>query len=185
MERLTDIAQRKGLGLEAAARLRRLRLHGVLTLTICAFCASAHAEEVYQWLDENGIVNYGKLPPEGVDATLIRTNVAGGTRVIDDGAPARPARQPGADGPELSPDQQKMLDSLKRKEADRQDEIARIKAANCTRARDVLEKLTQPGRLRVTGANGETRVLPEAERAQRITEAQEGIAANCDTSGAV
>lgn len=150
----------------------------VVAMSITLATVPAAAEEVYQWL-EAGVVNYGKRPPEGVLATKIRTNVAGGTRVVQNEAPAAAI---GPNGQPLDDDQQAMLNDLRQKESERQEDVARIREANCTKARDVLAKLTERGRIRVRGDDGGISVLPEDERQQRIEAAQEGIAANCEST---
>ena len=82
----------------------------------------------------------------------------------------------------LNEEQQEMLADLRQKENERQEEVTRIRSANCDKARDVLERLTQHGRIKVRDEAGETRILPEDERQQRIEEAQAGIAANCEAT---
>jgi len=72
-----------------------------------------------------------------------------------------------------------MLDQLQQAEKARRDEIARIREANCTRSREVLERLSVAGRIRVNDPDGQQRVMPEEERQQRIAEAQQGIVTNC------
>lgn len=142
--------------------------------------------EVYRWVDENGVVNYTQLKPEGVEAE--RVSAATGTRVRPDRSSERRSR-PGqaADGanaaPALSEDQQQMLSKLQEAERARQEEVARIKDANCQRARSVLERLSVRARVRVRGEDGQERVMPEEERQERIAEAQRGIAANCTDAG--
>lgn len=132
---------------------------------------------VYRWVDENGVVNYTQLKPEGVDAELVsdtgqRTPAA---------RPARPAPAiPATDqGQTLTEEQQQMLSDLQAAEQARQAEIARVREANCQEARDLLQRLTSRGRIRIAGPDGEERVMPEEERQRRIDEAQRAIVANC------
>ena len=75
-----------------------------------------------------------------------------------------------------------MLDNLKKTEEARKEEIARIREANCTRSKDVLERLSSAGRIRVKGPDGQEVKMPEEERQSRIEEAQRGIVANCNPS---
>ncbi len=82
----------------------------------------------------------------------------------------------------MTPQQQAMLDNLKATETARREEIARIREANCTRSKDVLDRLSSAGRIRVKGPDGTEVKMPEEERQARIEEAQRGVVANCNPS---
>ncbi len=136
--------------------------------------------EVYRWVDENGVVNYTQLAPQGVEAERVRADT--GQRIgAQPSEPATAAAEPAE--PELSEAQQRMLSRLQAAEQARQEELARVKQANCERARAVLERLSVHGRVRVRGEDGQERMMSEDERQQRISEAQQGVAANCDDLG--
>lgn len=137
---------------------------------------------VYRWVDENGVVNYTQLKPEGVDAELVSGDTGRRTPATRPArpAPAIPATDQGADqGQTLTEEQQRMLSDLKAAEQARQAEIARVRETNCQEARDLLQRLTSRGRIRITGPDGEERAMPEEERERRIDEAQRAIVANC------
>ncbi|MAT83374.1 MAG: hypothetical protein CMQ43_05150 [Gammaproteobacteria bacterium] len=133
---------------------------------------------VYRWVDENGVVNYTQIKPEGVDAELVSGDTG---RRKPAAAPARPAPAipAGDSGQTLTPEQQQMLSDLQAAEQARQAEIARVRESNCQEARDLLQRLTARGRIRIAGPDGEERVMPEEERQRRIDEAQRAIVANC------
>jgi len=130
--------------------------------------------DIYRYVDANGVVNYVQQLPYGVTGERIHT-VAGAPSVTETAV----VTPPKPEEPALDPKQQAMLDDLKKADQARKDEIARIRDANCTRSRDVLEKLSSYGHLRVTGPDGQQRKMPEDEREQRIEEAQKGIVTNC------
>ncbi len=136
-------------------------------------CGSAQAE-IYRWVDENGVVNYTQHKPEDRTAQLVSTR--GSTPPVS--APAEASPAPDSN---LTEEQQRMLDELKAREAERAEQVAEIRRDNCEKSRSVLQRLTQSERIRVRESGGTERVLPEEERQQRITEAQEGIATNCDS----
>ncbi len=73
-----------------------------------------------------------------------------------------------------------MLDKLQSAEAQRQAQVEQIRMDNCRRSRRVLANLSNTGRIRVVDESGEQLVLSEDDRTQRISEAQQGIATNCD-----
>jgi hypothetical protein len=132
--------------------------------------------EIYRYVDSNGVVTYAQQLPYGVKGEQIRT-VAGAPSVAVSATSPQPEKPK---EPVLTPQQQAMLDDLKKAETARKEEIARIREANCTRSKDVLEKLSTAGRIRVKGPDGQEVKMPEEERQARIEEAQRGIIANCN-----
>lgn len=146
--------------------------------------------EVYRWVDRDGVVNYGQRVPEGVVAERVSAStgqrvVTTTTRPSSDAAQSEATGQPAAPAEQqLTEEQQQMLDDLRAAEQARQQEVARIREANCQQARSLLDQLTSRGRLRVRGDDGVERVLPEDERQRRIEEAQRGIAVNCAATAA-
>ncbi len=136
-------------------------------------CVSAHAE-IYRWVDENGVVNYTQHKPEGRTSQTVSTR--GGRPPAEETTEA--VATPDSN---LTEAQQRMLDELKAREAERAEQVAEIRRDNCEKSRSVLTRLTQSNRIRVRESGGTERVLPEEERQRRINEAQEGIATNCDS----
>jgi len=138
------------------------------------------ASEAWVWTDANGVQNYSQqAPPPGVKAERIRFDEGGATVRVQ----APPASSPEATTPtqqNLTPEQQSMLENLKRAEDARQAEVARIREANCVKAREVLERLSVTGRIRVRDESGEERAMSEEERQARIAEAQQAIVVNCE-----
>jgi len=145
------------------------------TLLISLAATAAFAEDVYQWVDENGVTNYTQQRPKiGVEYSRVRTNVAGAALEIQEPEPA-PAQRP-----KLTSEQKAMLDDLKAAETARQAEVAKIREANCEKSRLVLQRLTEKERIRVRDNDGTERVMGEDERQNRISQAQEGVASNCE-----
>jgi hypothetical protein len=131
--------------------------------------------EIYRYVDANGVVTYAQQLPYGVKGELIKTNAGSPTVTV----PAAPTDAQKPDEQKLSPQQQAMLDNLRKVEQARREEINRIRETNCTRSKEVLERLSTAGRIRVKGADGEETKMPEEERQARISEAQQGIVSNC------
>ena len=147
--------------------------------------------EAYRWVDKDGVHYTQQAPPEGIKAEKIRFREGGAAVTVDESAEAPVAATPGTDAAapttgdqNLSPDQQTMLENLRKAEAARQAEVVKIREANCTKARQVLERLSVTGRIRVRDESGEERAMPEDERQSRIDEAQRAIVANCETNAA-
>jgi hypothetical protein len=132
------------------------------------------------------VVTYTELLPYGVKGERVMSGDRGPTQTVRDvdGSTAPAAAGAPANVPaDLSQEQQAMLDQLRQAEDARRQELAKIREANCTKSRDVLEKLSAQGRIRVRDEAGEERAMPEDERQRRIREAQDGIVANCDAAG--
>lgn len=151
-----------------------------LVLALCCLPLLMGAA-VYRWVDEDGVVNYTQLKPEGVEAELVSADT--GRRVVN---PSTPQPSPDAaqsvqdqEQQQLTDNQQEMLADLRAAEAARQREIAKVRDANCQQARGQLQKLTSRGRIRVVGDDGVERVMPDEERRERIDQAQRSVAANC------
>ena len=149
--------------------------------------------EAYRWVDKDGVHYTQQAPPEGIKAEKIRFREGGAAVTVDE----TPSPTPPADGTKdagapnggvpaadqnLSPDQQTMLENLRKAEAARQAEVVKIREANCTKARDVLERLSVTGRIRVRDDSGQERAMSEDERQSRIDEAQRAIVQNCETN---
>jgi hypothetical protein len=135
---------------------------------------------VYRWVDAGGVVNYTQLKPEGIDAELVSADT--GRRIDTPTAPSAtggPVSNGNINEQGLSENQQQMLADLRAAEAARQNEITRVRTANCQEARGVLQRLTSRGRIRVVGDDGVERVMPEDERQDRIAESQRAVVANC------
>lgn len=149
-----------------------------LGLALCALPLLMGAS-VYRWVDEDGVVNYTQMKPEGIDAELVSADT--GQRVSTAEPPVQtPDADRAVDGKQaLTDNQESMLADLRAAEAARQEEIAKVREANCRQARDVLERITSRGRVRIRADDGSERVMPEDERQERIAEAQRGVAANC------
>lgn len=149
-------------------------LLGATLLLLTGYTATA--DEIYRWIDETGVVNYTQQKPRGTESEAIVTGGGSTTRTVQE-APEPVASV--ATGEPLSAEQEKMLEGLRAAEQVRQTEIAKIKQDNCQQSRDVLSRLTLKNRIRVRGEDGEYSVMPENERQDRISKAQENIARYC------
>lgn len=162
---------------------------GAFALGIVAFPVAA---DTYRWVDANGVVNYSERKPRGVPASQVSVVSDRGPRAsstpnanpipTSPSTSARPTQRglPSEGQPDLNAEQQAMLEQLQSAEQERQAQVEQIRNDNCDRARRVLANLSSRGRIRVVGDDGVERVLPEDERTNRIQEAQQGVATNCD-----
>ncbi|MFV2090405.1 MAG: DUF4124 domain-containing protein [Pseudomonadales bacterium] len=155
--------------------MNRPSIRALLSIALASIAFAASADQVYRWVDEDGVVNYTQQKPRGTASELLTTST-GAPRVMDT-TPA-PIVSP-ATGQELNADQQKMLEGLRAVEQARKNEIAKIKQENCQKSRSVLSRLTIKNRIRVKDETGEYQIMGEDERQERIQKAQEGIAQYC------
>lgn len=152
-----------------------------LALGTSAAVSSASAEEIYRWVDADGVVNYTQQKPRDVEAQALTTQRGAPTRVRStstasvgsSGNAGETADEPMTDA------QQRMMDELQAKEQRRQQEVAEIREQNCQKSRRILDDLSAKERIRVRDDNGQERIMPEDERLRRISEAQQGIVDNC------
>jgi len=173
-------------------------LQTLLTLCIVAsswMLSTTAQADTWRWVDGNGVVNYSERKPRGVaddQLTRIGSEQArgrSGSRNVPASQPiSQPSSQPtvqaisdsNGDPLALNEQQQARLTELQSAEQARQAQVAKIRQENCELSRRVLANLTGKDRIRVTGADGSQRNLPENERQERIGQAQVGIASNCD-----
>lgn len=144
--------------------------------------------DVYRWVEADGTVNYGERAPRGRDYTVIsRSTPAPGNKR---GATNRPAPGPVQQPPQaagqddadnLSDRQRAMLERLQEAEQVRQEEIAKIRESNCATSKRVLSNMQARGRIRVRTEDGGEEAMTDEDRNERIRQAQESIAVNCDS----
>jgi hypothetical protein len=145
-------------------------------------CFAAAAQQ-YRWVDQDGRVQYGDTPPPGVKATRMR----GATGAPAPAAPAAGAEaKPAAKGP-LSPAEQEAAFRQRQQEAQKQQETdaqaardTAQKKDQCARAQDYLRSLEGGQRIARTDSKGERYFLDEAQTAQELATARQGIQQNCN-----
>ncbi|MGA1370830.1 MAG: hypothetical protein ACO3Z6_04460 [Pseudomonadales bacterium] len=155
----------------------------LLLLTVVP-CTAVNADTIWRYRGPDGEMAYAAQPPAGVAAEAIEVPTASTRSTPDNGttsagaAPITPAPS------RLTPEQQDALDGLLAAEAKRAQESARLRDANCARARGVLERLQASGRIRVRDAEGQERAMSEAERETRIADAAQVVAEQCGANTA-
>jgi hypothetical protein len=159
-----------------------------MACVLLAATAPAEAQQVYRWVDENGVVHFGDLPPEGVEATpvSVRPNAV---QSVSPGNPAKPAgpapgetAEPGAGGetggePELSLAEQRRKERSERREENARQ--ARELEQQCDAMRKQKNWLEPSPRVLVRAEDGSTRRLDDAERERVLAEANAFLQANC------
>lgn len=161
-------------------------------------CSVPASADVYRWVDDDGTVNYGEREPRGRDFTVISRSPEttkkpsatapysakpynGSQPVMLESGVATPTSVAAqSDNSNLSDHQKAMLEKLQADEARRQDNIAELRKSNCATSKRVLSQMQSRGRIRVRNDAGEETALSDDDRNERIRQAQESIAVNCD-----
>ena len=155
----------------------------IVFLAALAFAGAAAAQQ-YKWVDKDGRVRYGDVPPPGVKATPLR-------------APAGPAAPPasakgaakdgkGAPSGPLSPAQQEAEFRKRQAEAEKardkeakSAEEARGRQENCRIAQANLRQLESGERIARTDAKGERYFLEDEQRSAEIGRARKAVSYWC------
>jgi len=130
-----------------------------LLIGISPLCMAA---QIYKWVDAQGVTHFDAQPPQGREATTVVT-------------PSSPAsNQPPPPRSGAIGDQQAIDKKVKKQVTEEQ---AQLKAF-CEQARTNLAQLQNNPRIR-EDVEGEMRRLTDQQRQERISEAQNQIADNC------
>jgi hypothetical protein len=157
---------------------RLLSLRNFFTLLAALGIAAGASAQQYKWVDKDGKVRYGDIPPPGARATPLRS-------------PSAPAPQPQAapdkkGGAALSPAQQEA--EFRKRQLARQEEEenaakaraeAQAKRANCARAEASLRGLQSGQRIATTNKAGEREYLDDAQREKEMERAQRAVKEWC------
>jgi Domain of unknown function (DUF4124) len=133
---------------------------------------SLQADEVFKWVDEQGVTHYEERAPANKEYSKITTygEVPGG----GDAAKQRLEQQRA----DKKATEEKGVDYAAQKKI--ADDQAKIRSENCKGARSNLKTIQENARVRILGDDGEFRYLSEEERQQQLDSANETITENCD-----
>lgn len=125
------------------------------------------AGEIYRWVDENGIVNYGERVPQGKTATEVKPD-AHKLGTISTGDVTNEAKP----GVEIQP-----VGDMYAKSAA---EISKEREDNCTIARDNIGRLESGISVRVAGEDADPKLLDAQQRQTWLQHSKEAEAEYCD-----
>jgi hypothetical protein len=148
----------------------------IAPLVLTAMDARAD-DEIYRWVDENGVVHFGDNPEGQANSELIeiKNNPSGITPVNP--APAATGSNP-LEEPPLSAAQQQRADRAeKMKEAAAKKEAI---AAGCEQRHQLVAQLEPSPRVIVQFEDGTVGRLDDNERLEMLNEAKTYIAEKCD-----
>ena len=138
-----------------------------------AFGGVAQAQQ-YKWVDQNGKVQYGDVPPPGVKAQRLRPPPGGAAPAAKNAEKGEKPLSPEAAYRKRQEDAQKERD----KGAQAEQEAA-AKRENCARAQESLRTLESGQRIARTDAKGERYYLEDAQVAQETARARQIAKESC------
>ena len=143
-------------------------MRGAIALAALLAAVAAHAQ-VYRWVDEQGRVHYGEVPPAGAKASPVED---------------KPAAPPGASKAAPDAAQQERDFQRRRKEREQQEAREREAAAKakqqCERERDRLAQLRTVRRIPAgVDEKGDRRYMSDAERADAMGSQEAAVARAC------
>jgi len=128
----------------------------------------AQDRKMYQWTDQDGVVHFSDVAPEGQDVAA--------REMPEDTAPAAasPYQQPGS-GPSAA--QQRREDIARKSEQARESQAAR--ESECASWQAEVDRLEPNRRVYYTNEQGETERMDDVARTNRVAELKAQIAKNC------
>ena len=148
----------------------------IVTLVFAVVFAHGASAQQYKWVDKDGKVRYGDVPPPGVNATRLKPPPSSAP------APSAAAKKD-AGGKVLSPEEAfRQRQEAARKDSDKQaqaDQERSVNQENCSRAREALAALESGQRITRTDAKGERYYLEDAQIAQETGKARESVRQYC------
>jgi hypothetical protein len=150
-------------------------MNKAIVLVVSILFATAAAGQQYKWVDKDGSVRYGDVPPPGVQATPLKAPASGSA------ASASEAKKDAAKA--LTPEQafrKRQEDALKEREMEaKAEQDTQAKRENCSRAQDALRTLESGQRITRTDSKGERYFLDDAQVAQETAKARESVGQWC------
>jgi hypothetical protein len=149
-------------------------MNKAIVLAVGLLFAAAAAAQQYKWVDQDGKVRYGDVPPPGVKATPMKPPAAS--------TPA-PAAGPKKDAKPLTPEQ-----AFQKRQKDQQEQEEKAakdrseneaKRVNCEQAQAQLRNIESGQRISTTNAAGERVYLEDAQLAKERERAQRAVGEWC------
>ena|SRR5690554_3451336 len=140
-------------------------------LALSLLCSSAMGQQIYQWTDERGVVQFGQLPP------------------ADTPYHQRDIRAPAPIGGELRKPAPLQTETdtteadARAEQRQQQREQAEQLLAYCAQLRGDLATMQNNPRLRRTNADGEVERIGEDERQRLIQATQQNLQEQCQSAG--
>jgi hypothetical protein len=148
---------------------------GLAVLLITAFMwfpAGIAAEEVYSWVDENGVRHYGDMPPDQEDVEVLQLQEIPAMSDTPAGS-APPRKEEG----ELTAAQQRREDINRQHKESREARAEKQKMCNMAQSR--LAAIEPHRRVYFTNDKGETERMDDEQRVGEVESLHEYLDKNC------
>jgi hypothetical protein len=159
-----------------------MRFSSTITIVFIAFALAwvpltTTAEEVYRWVDENGVVHFGARAPEQGDSEKVSIQVDPGAATSQAAEPNSPyAEQEANPQPSVAQQRRDARAAMLQENTER----AEITSGMCTQARDVIAQLEPSPRVNVTHEDGTVTRMDDNDRLEKLGEAKAFVAENCN-----
>ena len=153
----------------------------ILVLLTVAFAISATdaiaEDEIYRWVDKNGVVHFGDRPPANAEAdrVSIQPSKISNTATSSDSSSGDPYA-PATSEPSVA---QQLRDARAEKRAEAA-ENKRIVAEACAQRRTIVSQLEPSTRVMVRSEDGTVTRMDDEVRIETLNEAKAYISANCE-----
>lgn len=154
--------------------MKNLIKHAMIILAVATLgiAISAHAEKMYQWTDENGVVHFSDKKPQGQDFKTVDVPTAPQTGTVSALPPQSDAE---AEAPSYA--QQRRDEIARSKQEASQKQAAN--QAQCAAWQAEVDRLEPHRRVFFTNEEGETERMDDVKRTNQVAELKKKIAANC------
>jgi len=136
-----------------------------LGVTVFLYASPSLAEDFYKWVDEAGVVHFGSMPPQGVEATKMKSYGKSKKALADEKAKDSSAEN---ESGKLPPE-----------EIERRRKVAEKMKSDCKNEKERLEALNKPGRIRMDQGDGKSRYLSQDEIYEEIRRSRQRIKETC------
>lgn len=144
----------------------------ILAVAVMGVSIGAHAEKMYQWTDENGVVHFSDKKPQGQDFKTVDVPTAPTTGTV---SPIPPGSEQAADAPSAA--QQRRDEIAESRQQSREKQAAN--EAQCAAWQAEVDRLEPHRRVFFTNEEGETERMDDVERTNTVADLKKKIAANC------
>jgi len=149
----------------------------ILVIGLIPGLAAGQTASVYKWVDDEGIINYGSLPPDWAEAERTTIRIRGTDR---DAVQAQ--EKSNTELTEATNIRKRQEAGEAASAADDRKEVAAQRAENCRISRERLTRYSEAHRLYRPGPDGEREYLSSDEIDSERAEAINSISKWCDNS---
>lgn len=153
-----------------------------ITLLLLVSSLAWSADKIYRWVDDQGVVHFGRIAPEGVEATLVGVRPNTVPTVTPPSPKPKEVKLPADDAQEDEAEDISVAEQRRRARAEQARERARLaeqRARECDLMRKQLAVLEPSPRVMIRGEDGTVQRLDDDKRLETLNETRAFLAANC------